>query len=548
MKKGIVHSIMVFAILVSSCKKLLNEDVKSQITDNYINTPAGFQDGVKATYSFLKTFYGGDEFGSAITVFGTDEFTNGSDGGNKSLNQYTSDLNPRQNTFRTIWNNLYLAINACNTVITRAPNLTSLADAEKSTRVAEVKFLRAQYYFLLVQLFGPVHLSLTETESVVTTATRAPLKDIYDAIISDLNVAILALPIKASDYGRATKPAAENLLAKVYLTRASSEAKQSGDYAKAAELSKNVINNYGFKLTDDFEKVFEQGAGEKNSEVIWSVQNNKDLLTIGTGNTLHLYFLMEYDVLPGMKRDVTNGKPFKRFKPTDFTLQTLFNRQFDGRYEKTFKRVFFCNNPGTYAINGRQVNLKLGDTAVYVPDRELTAGELAKINYNVYPPSKQDERRYPTLTKFLDPQRPNLGDGAGSRDVLVYRLAETYLVAAEALMMSGNSEEAAIFVNIVRSRAAKIGASNVETTANRLAMQVTPAQLDIDFILDERSRELLGENMRWLDLVRTGKLVERVKKYNPAGAAGIKPFHVLRPIPQEQIDRTSSEFKQNPGY
>lgn len=548
MKKGIIHSIMVFAILVSSCKKLLNEDVKSQITDNYINTPTGFQDGVKATYSFLKTFYGGDEFGSAITVFGTDEFTNGSDGGNKGLNQYTSDLNPRQNTFTTIWNNLYLAINACNAVITRAPNVTGLADAEKSTRVAEVKFLRAQYYFLLVQLFGPVHLSLTETESVVTTATRAPLKDIYDAIISDLNVAVLALPVKASDYGRATKPAAENLLAKVYLTRASSEAKQSGDYAKAAELSKNVINNYGFKLTDDFEKVFEQGAGEKNSEVIWSVQNNKDLLTIGTGNTLHLYFLMEYDVLPGMKRDVANGKPFKRFKPTDFTLQTLFNRQFDGRYEKSFKRVFFCNNPGTYAINGRQVTLKLGDTAVYVPDRELTAGELAKTNYNVYPPSKQDERRYPTLTKFLDPQRPNLGDGAGSRDVLVYRLAETYLVAAEALMMSGNSAEAATFVNIVRSRAAKTGASNVETAANRLAMQVTPAQLDIDFILDERSRELLGENMRWLDLVRTGKLVERVKKYNPAGAAGIKPFHVLRPIPQEQIDRTSSEFKQNPGY
>jgi len=548
MKKRFLYSLVAFSIISSSCEKLLKEDVRSQVTDNYVNTPSGFQDAVKASYSFLKTFYGGDENGSAITVFGTDEYTNGSDGNNKSLNQYTSDLNPRQGVFTNIWNNLYLGINACNTVITRAPNVTGLTDAVKDVRVAEAKFLRAQYYFLLVRLYGQVHLSLTETQSVVTTATRSPVKDVYNAIIADLNIAVTALPIKATDYGRATKPAAESLLAKVYLTRASSEAKEATDYTKAAELAKNVISAYGFKLTDDFSQVFEQGAGEKNSEVIWSVQNNKDLLTIGTGNTLHLYFLMEYDVLPGMKRDVINGRPFKRFKPTAYTLENLFNRQFDGRYEKSFKRVFFCNNPGTFKINGRDVTLKTGDTAIFVPDRELTAAELAKANYNVYPPSKQDERRFPSLTKFLDPQRPSLGDAAGSRDVLVFRLAETYLIAAEALMMSGNTMEAATFLNVVRTRAAKKGATTVKTDANRLAMQVTPDQLTIDFILEERSRELLGENMRWFDLVRTGKLLERVKKYNPVAAAGIQPFHVLRPIPQDQIDRTSSEFKQNTGY
>ena len=79
-------------------------------------------------------------------------------------------------------------------------------------------------------------------------------------------------------------------------------------------------------------------------------------------------------------------------------------------------------------------------------------------------------------------------------------------------------------------------------------MEITPAQLDIDFILDERARELLGEGTRWLDLTRTGKLIERVKKYNPVSAVNIQPFHVLRPIPQEQIDRTSGEFRQNDGY
>jgi starch-binding outer membrane protein, SusD/RagB family len=73
----------------------------------------------------------------------------------------------------------------------------------------------------------------------------------------------------------------------------------------------------------------------------------------------------------------------------------------------------------------------------------------------------------------------------------------------------------------------------------------------IDFILDERSRELSGEYMRWTDLVRTQKLIDRVKLYNITAAPNIKSYHILRPIPQEQIDRTdggAAAFPQNPGY
>jgi hypothetical protein len=141
-----------------------------------------------------------------------------------------------------------------------------------------------------------------------------------------------------------------------------------------------------------------------------------------------------------------------------------------------------------------------------------------------------------------------VNDQPGSRDQLLYRLAETYLTAAEALLMSNNAAEAATYINVVRRRAANVGATPAETAANKLAMEVLPSQLDIDFILDERARELLGEGFRWLDLVRTGKLVERVKKYNPVSAVNIQPFHILRPIPQEQIDRTSGKFEQNNGY
>jgi hypothetical protein len=128
------------------------------------------------------------------------------------------------------------------------------------------------------------------------------------------------------------------------------------------------------------------------------------------------------------------------------------------------------------------------------------------------------------------------------------RLAEAYLIEAEALMMDGKKQEAADLVNVIRWRSARIGATPAETEANHDAMTVTAADMTIDFILDERGRELVGEQMRWFDLTRTHKLVERVKLHNDEARNNIRLTHVLRPIPQDQIDRTINEFPQNPGY
>ena len=553
MKKIKIFLFAAAMLLSTACHNLLDEDVRSQITDNHLNTATGFNEGVNASYSFIRSFYGFNEHGPTATVFGTDEFTNGFDGSQKSFNFYDFGLNPRHAVVTGLWSNLYIAINTCNAVITRAPIVEGVEESLKTRRVAEVRFLRAQYYFLLVQMFGPVHLSLTEVQGVETSATRAPVPEVYKVIIDDLNFAIQNLPNVNSEYGRATKPAAEHLLAKVYLTKAGSSAKEADDYSKAATLARNVINNYNFQLLDDYIKVFEQGEGEKNAEVVWSVQNSKNMATAGQvgccdgGNTMHSYFLMKYDDLPGMERDTENGRPWARFRPTRYTLEQIFDRELDDRYEKIFKRVFYTNRPGTYTINGRQITLAMGDTALYLTDREWTQEEINRANYAVWTPSRQNERVYPTLTKFLDPERTDVQEMRGSRDYLLYRLAETHLIAAEALMMDGRKEEAVEHINIIRRRAAKKGTTEAETLANKNAMEITADQLDIDFILDERSRELLGEMTRWFDLVRTGKLLERVKKHNP-DASNIQPFHVLRPIPQEQIDRTDNDFPQNEGY
>lgn len=550
MKKINIYILAILPIIFLSCNDdFLNEDSRSEITDNYINTPAGFNDAVNGAYSAMRV-YTEDEILAHMTAMGTDTWTNGFDGGNKHFNLYDPNLNPRTGALNTVWNRLYSAINATNTIISRAPGLTGINENLKNTRVAEAKFLRAQYYFLLVQWFGPIHLTLEETQGVVTEAKRSPISDIYDAIIIDLTEAVNVLPVVASDYGRVTKPAAEHFLAKVYLTRAGSKAVKSGDYTKAAELAEKVINNYNFRLLDDFSSVFAQGSTEeRHSEVIFSVQNGNSFLTTELGNTLHAYWLAKYDDLPGVARDIKNGRPWARFRPTDFTLTKLFDKKNDARYEKSFKRVFYTNTPGTYtSVNGNKMTLALGDTALYIVDEEWDPAKIKKAGYSVYTLSLQSERVYPTLSKFLDPLRPSVPEMRGSRDFILFRLAETMLIAAEALMMDGKSEKAASYVNLVRKRAAKIGKTAAETTANQIAMQITSDQLNIDFILDERARELLGENMRWFDLVRTGKLIERVKKYNRHAAVNIKDFHVLRPIPQNQIDRTSNGFPQNPGY
>lgn len=551
-KKLIVAGFSVIFAIAQACSGLLDEKVVSGVTPQYLNTKEGFEDALKGAYSSLRSFYA-SERGMSLTVFGTDTYTNGADGELKFVNQYTSQFDSRTVILNDVWNEFYKAINAANAVIDRANQIQGLDENLKTIRVAEAKFLRAHYYFILVQLFGDIPLQLTEVLVPTTEAHRASLSEVYNAVVEDLEQAAQNLPDKQQDWGRATKPAAEHLLARVHLTRASMDGSitPSEEYQKAATLAQKVINDYGFSLLDDFAKVFEQGSGEVNNEVIWSVQYTNNPLTnfqpgnpLNTGNNAHHFFLMEYDQLPGMQRDIENGRPFKRFKPTEYAL-SLWNRQIDSRYSKSFKTVFYANNANNIPKdeNGNP-KYNLGDTAVWLPGVELPKEVVENKSYLVILPSQYTLKLYPTLSKFLDPLRPSITTFEGSRDFLAFRLAETYLIASEAMFKLGEMEDATSFMNEVRRRGAFPGKESL--------MEITPDQLSMDFILEERERELLGEQFRWFDLVRTGRLVDQVKKYNPDASPNIQEYHSLRPIPQNQIDRTRNsngqDFDQNEGY
>jgi hypothetical protein len=561
--KSILIAITLVALTTTSCDKFLEEKMVSDVAAaSYYTNAAGIEDGVEAAYSFMKYIWT-NERSFSLTTFGTDAHSNGADGGYKSFNYYDNGLASNIDILQQVWDNLYRGINQANAMIGRAPNVADMAPDVMKTRIAECKFLRALYYFYLVRTWGPVPLSTAEITDAVVTASPSTETAIYDAIVADLTAALADLPATApAQYGRAWKAPAEFLLGQVLATRSYKSYAQPNDATQSAALFTNVIANYGFALEPNLASLFSQD-NQKNKEVIFAIQYSADAILNGPeGNRGHLYFLMEYDIQPGMVRDIANGRPFKRFRPTKYLLDLYAaNRANDRRYDDVYKHVWISNNPGSIpawtaadvtagAVNkdgspavAGQKKYAVGDTCMYIPgpgnETKWTAAQKAKTRFRVWTTPDFTERIFPTLAKHMDPKRPTIQWEPGSRDMFLMRLADAYLMRAEMRLKSGDIPGATADVNVIRTRSAKPG---------RVAQnQVTEAQMNLDFLLDERMMEFDGEQFRWFDLARTGKLVQRTKAYNPQ-ATGIQDFHIRRPIPQTQIDRTQGGYPQNCGY
>jgi starch-binding outer membrane protein, SusD/RagB family len=528
----------------ASCVDLTEHPV-TQITSAYYNTPAGFEAAVNAMYTPMRTFWP-DQRGATFTVFGTDEYTKGADGSYKFFNDYTAQLNADVDYIRDTWADFYKGINTANTVIAAAPT-ANLPDATKNTRVGEAKFLRALYYFTLVRTYGDIPLYTEPIVGVTTETNREPEAKVYDLIVQDLLDAEAALPAKAAQFGRADQPAAQHLLGEVYLTRAGGAA-SSPFFALAAAKLALVANNPRFKLVPRYKDLWPV-ENEVNSEVVFSIQFTSDPLTTGTGNKLHLYWTPAYDLEPGMKRDIANDRPFRRWRQTKWLL-ALWDRTKDSRYEDMHKVVWISNNDANIPKDGAgKPKFAVGDTALYMPGLPtIPAAMRTATRYKLYGEDEYTDAMFPNLLKYLDPTRTSTNQEEGQRDHPLFRLANTYLMLAEALIRDGKVDEGLVWLNKVRTRAAKPG--------QEAAMQVTAADLTtsssgpepIQFILDERARELTGETTRWFDLKRTGTLIARVKLWNTAAAPNIQPFHLLRPLPSAEILNSTGNMKQNPGY
>ncbi|MDJ1479650.1 RagB/SusD family nutrient uptake outer membrane protein [Cytophagaceae bacterium YF14B1] len=606
--KKIFISLLTLSLCTVSCKDYLNEKLISQVSYDYYKNEAGIEDLVDAAYSELRFLFNG-EVSFTMTNYGVDEYHQASDGQFKHWDNYGAQLNPSSaGHIHDMWTAYYRAINECNLGIEWIPEIEGATgilkdDVGKAQRIAELKFLRAFYYFMLVQQFGQIPITLQGSTEVRLEFTRASVADVYKVILNDLRAAEEILPVSQTQVGRATKGAVRHFLAKVYLTRGSAVTENRGqletDMDSAIYYAEQVITSGTYQLQDNYADLWKI-ENEANKEVIFAAQfNNNALLLNGSGNRTHLYFQMVYDTKPGMQRDINYGRPFRRLMPTDYAMD-IYDRKNDSRFYKSFRTTYLSNNansiPKWTEANAPSPDLvgkakfKLGDTAIFVTmNKNVSDAAIAKKPYLWIPRNKFSRQEFLTLVKHMDPTRLDITTETSGRDGVYARLGETYLIAAEAYGRKENYSKAVEYINVLRKRAAyKQGESkpshfwiaeggtmgDVNSTESAIlvtedafstnstfeqypASATTTKQRFIHFILNERTRELLGEFHRWFDLARTETFFERVKQFNP-DATGVQEFHKLRPIPQEHIDRlykngaplTAEErrVEQNPGY
>ena len=394
-------------------------------------------------------------------------------------------------------------------------------------------------------------------------------------------------------------------LAKAYLTRGWLTNAQA-DFAQAAKISSDLIaskGTYGLDLWQDFGDAFVP-ANDYGKETMfvsdhvldakfgyytvggaasggdaqnltpwftnWNYPNNS-----GINSFVNASGVLVNSGTSGMIRDSFYGRPYARIRPNSvkqttgdyagknyFLDQAFVKRDVDSRFANTFYTVYIANtsitNTAAAANNKRGIGYttQIGvDTAVWLPDFEVVGAPqfvgTRPFKGIVAPPSTWNANLYPAIKKFMDPSRGSNFNDPSTRPVVITRFSEVYLVGAEASLMAGDKVKATELLNVVRQRAAYRKTNTAaQNAAAATAMIIQASDVTVDFILDERSRELFGEWMRYHDLVRTKSLVRRVKAWNTEAAPYVKDFHILRPIPQTQIDRTveGPKFPQNTGY
>jgi len=375
------------------------------------------------------------------------------------------------------WNNIYSSyLFRVNSAIVGISNSSGITASSKQVLLGEAKFLRAFFYFYLVNLYGDVPLITGVDFKVNSKVSRSSQDLVYQQIIADLiaaqeelsdNYLAPDLISATTERVRPNKATATALLARVYL--------YTRQWQKAEEEATKVINNSNFTLLADVNSVF-----LKNSkEAIWQVQPNP--------------------------------------KGTDQVTGAASVNSADGAY-------FIPANPGDIP------NVGLSQFLI----NAFEVGDLRKDAWSSQITSGAD--------LYIIPYKYKAGIGSASQTEyqMVLRLAEQYLIRAEARAMRGNitgTASAQTDVDAIRSRARLPG-----TTAN------TPATM-LDAIAQERKVELFTEwGDRWLDLKRTGKIGTVMAAVTPIKGGNWLPFKALFPIPFSEIKLNPNLKPQNPGY
>ncbi len=529
MKKLLIFSMTL--LLLSSCSDFLNEKIYTQISTDYIiNTPAGMADAVTVMYTRDRDIVRSNAEPETIIFSslerGTDITTTRSGSGVDQYGRYFNFTGSSAPGLATFWRHHYAMIGYANLVINASKNV-DMTDPIAIQAVAEAKVFRAHSYFWLIRRFDNIYLTTRTTtpenvnDSIVYRP--APKEEVYKLIKEDLDYAIENLPLRSMEPGRYTNGAARHIRAHV--------AMWEQDWDEAIKQTEAIFDSQVYSLVA-LNKIFD-GGDLNHSEAIlvqqWakSVAGSYDGGTYFAGHRMHAHFMPQYHNIPGMVRSFENGAyTWGRIYPNPYLL-SLYNQLTDKRYKEFYKHTWTYNDPTKLPAGA-----KIGDVVT------TTSSSVYYVSL------------HPGCTKYKDSWTVTVDESNSYKDIIIYRLAETYLIACEAYFhkYGGDHPKVKEYYNKTWMRA-----GNSQETRT----------ITLDMILDENARELAFENSRWHLLKRLGLLVERVQKYGgefstfPNGTVmvndttcrkNIKPYHVRWPIPQSELDQMGASFPQNEGY
>ena len=512
---------------IASCRDpLLTEDPKTIIVaDNLYTDLAGFEAGLNALYFQVRRERFGSDNG-ANNLLQT-AMTSGTDNvyglylspPERIFNEFGVRNNPLDGFIGHIFNLMYQTINAANTIVNRAENPNvAWTEEEKNRVVAEARLIRAWAYRHLTYLYGDVPLNLEEAsgDNIKTDWVRTPRDSVRRAIINDLLFAEEHLPLVAERDGRVSRAVAQHYLAEMYLAIGEPElAEEKASAVTTSGAYSLITQRYGVEASQPgvaFMDQFKDGnanRSEGNTETLWTLQYAMGVPG-GGASIMRRTYVTRYENIPGMVVSADNGgRGIGRLAITRWALNI---------YEPTDVRG------GQYAIRRFYIGNRVGHANF--GDTLLTTGNVTETLNNP---------RWPSTRKWdwASPIDPTTAEQWNDQPYI--RLAETYLLLAEAHWAQGEMAEAAEAINVVRRRA---GASEIDA-----------GDVTLDFILDERSRELVTEEHRRYTLLRTGKWIERTRLRNRFANATLTPRDTLLPIPQAVIDANLTlEMPQNPGF
>lgn len=544
-KKIGICVILVIGLAFSGCNDFLDIYNPSANTIDYYDTKEGQEKLILDLYSRYRSVFGEGN----LQYFGTDMYLACDESPTSAqFDGYNKDLSGLSGVIGGYWNLLYKIVQESNILLNRCN--PEIAGSDYDRMVAEATFFRAMAYYYLVETFGPVPLLVeenTDVENVITEVIREEESAIYSFIITELENVKGNLSDVAREAGKLSDTALRHFLGKLYLTRSYRDYTDAGDLTNAISNLESVILSDHYTLLPRFADVFSED-NQNNNEIIWAIQYGSDKNYNGGGNPQHTQFGFNLTALyPGLF--ALNQKEYSAMQRyywvNPIVHEWYRNPDIDTRYDVTFKREFYINDTS---------HDDYGKLGIYMPLWNDTSNDDKGATY--YYPFKKSDGLYnwypafgamgwstdcmPMCQKFKE-TKIDWG-GKGTREDVVFRMADTYLLCAEAYLKKGQNGEALEKVNQIIKRAAG-------TDENYEIMKIGSAsELTLDRLLEERGCELFGEHDRWFDLKRTGTLLTRAK-LNPLVTRydNLSDIHLVRPIPYDERIKLNG-LDQNKGY